>query len=310
MHIECEAHLDIHLTACDMSLCDAICAVGTRYFAHAKRYVRKRTRKMALSGNAITKRTKMDKSKKALKFTLAVLPVVLIGSYFAALMLFGSLNNAEITAAINKFGSKQVLALISTVQPTILTLVCAYFGYIISDKVGLMREFGFEKRKLLIVFAVSLIGGALLSADAWTFAKWIPGLASSYKSAGHFDISTWIASVLYGGVAEEVLMRLFLMSALSMLARKLFFKNREAVPTGVFIVSNIIAALLFAAGHLPSTYLIFGSLSPLSIFRCFLLNGAFGLIFGRLYRKFGIQYAMLAHILLHLVSRTIWLIAF
>ena len=254
--------------------------------------------------------TKMDKSKKALKFTLAVFPIALIGSYFAALMLFGSVNNPEISAAINKFGSKYILALLSTIQPTGLTCVCAYFGYILSDKVGLMRSFGFEKRKTLIVLAVSLIGGAVMSADAWTFAKWIPELASSYESAGHFDISTWIASILYGGVAEEVLMRLFLMSALSFLARKLFFKNRESVPTAVFIVSNIISALLFAAGHLPSTYLIFGKLTILLVLRSFLLNATFGLLFGRVYRKFGIQYAMLAHILLHLVSRTIWLIAF
>ena len=46
------------------------------------------------------------------------------------------------------------------------------------------------------------------------------------------------------------------------------------------------------------------------IFRCFLINGAFGIVFGRLYRKHGIQYAMLAHILTHIVSRTIWLIIF
>ena len=252
----------------------------------------------------------MDKSKKAFKFTLAVFPIVLIGSYFAALMLFESVNNPEINQAINKFGSKQVLALLSTIQPTILTLVCAYFGYILSEKVGLMRKFKIEKQKLLIVFAVSLIGGAIFSADAWTFAKFIPELAPTYESAGHFDISTWIASVLYGGVAEEVLMRLFLISALSLLAWKAFFKNYEAVPTGVFIVSNIISALLFAAGHLPSTYLIFGKITALIVLRGFVLNGAFGLIFGRLYRKFSIQYAMMAHILLHLVSRTIWLIAF
>lgn len=250
----------------------------------------------------------MKVSKKALKFTLILLPIAVIGSYFAALMLFKSVNIPELNEAIAKAGSKENVALLSTIQPAILALVCAYFGYILSDKVGLMREMRFESKKLLIAFVFSLIGGALLSADAWTFANRIPALASTYEAAGSFDAATWIASVLYGGVIEEVLMRLFLMSALSLIAWKLFYKERESVPTGVFIAANVIAALLFAAGHLPSTALMFGGLTPLFILRCFIFNGAFGLLFGHLYRKFGIQYAMLAHILLHLVSRTIWLI--
>ena len=78
---------------------------------------------------------------------------------------------------------------------------------------------------------------------------------------------------------------------------------------GVIIGANILAAVLFAAGHLPSTLQMFGELTPMILVRCFLLNGAAGLLFGRFYRKYGIQYAILAHMLFHLVSRTIWLIA-
>ena len=51
---------------------------------------------------------------------------------------------------------------------------------------------------------------------------------------------------------------------------------------------------------------VFGALTPLILVRCFLLNGGFGLVFGRLYRKYGIQYAMLSHALLHIVSKLIW----
>jgi hypothetical protein len=40
--------------------------------------------------------------------------------------------------------------------------------------------------------------------------------------------------------------------------------------------------------------------------RCFLLNGVGGLWFGRLYRKYGLSYAMLAHALFHVVSDVIW----
>ena len=43
--------------------------------------------------------------------------------------------------------------------------------------------------------------------------------------------------------------------------------------------------------------------------RCFLLNSAAGIVSGYFYRKYGIQYAMLSHALLHIISRTICLVA-
>ena len=78
------------------------------------------------------------------------------------------------------------------------------------------------------------------------------------------------------------------------------------VPEGVLIGANIAAAGLFAAGHIPVTIAFFGKLTPVILLRCFLLNGGAGLIFGRLYRKYGIQYAMLSHVLFHIISKTIW----
>lgn len=251
----------------------------------------------------------MSKIKKPLLFSLALLPIAVVGSYFSTIMVFDSmLEPSQLDEAVKQVGSKETLTVLSCIQPIVLTLLCGFFGYILSEKVGLMRPFRLEKKPLLISLIVSLIGGAVLSLDAWTFARWIPGL--DYHDAGHFDLPTWIASVLYGGIVEEVMMRLFLMSLLALLMWKIFFRKRESVPTGAFVAANIIAALLFAAGHLPSTAMLFGTLTPMLLFRCFLLNGAFGLIFGRLYRRYGIQYAMLAHMLFHAVSRTIWIIAF
>ena len=115
-----------------------------------------------------------------------------------------------------------------------------------------------------------------------------------------------LASVLYGGVIEELMLRLFLMSLIGFLLWKLFFRKRETAPTGVIIAANILAAILFAAGHLPATAMLFGQITPLLLFRCFLLNGGFGLLLGWIYRKFGIQYAMLSHATLHMVSKLIW----
>ena len=250
----------------------------------------------------------MSRIKRALLFTLALFPIAIVGAYFATLMTLETLDPALLDEAIGQVGSRELVLAISCIQPVALTLVFGFFGYILSDKIGLMRSFKLEGSKLIKTVSRSLIGGAVFSLDAWTFARWIPEL--DYSGAGSFDPVTWIGSILYGGVIEEVWMRLFVMSLLAFLMWKIFFRKREAAPTGVFIAANIIAALLFAAGHLPMTLQTFGTLTPLILLRCFLLNGAFGMVFGWLYRKYGVQYAMLSHMLFHIVSRTIWLIAF
>lgn len=252
----------------------------------------------------------MSRTKKALLFTLALLPVALVAGYFAARYSFRLLDPAQLRQAIEQVGSETVLTVVTVAQTVLYALVCGFFGYILSDKIGLMRPFRFEKKRLLITLIVSAAGGVVFSLDAWTFGKWIPEIGASYAATGTFDADLWITSVLYGGVIEEVMMRLFLMSLLAFLLWKLFFRKRETVPTGLLIAANIAAAILFAAGHLPVTASTFGALTPMLLLRCFLLNGAFGLLFGRLYRKYGIQYAMLSHALLHIISRLIWLIVF
>ena len=252
----------------------------------------------------------MSRAKRALVFTLALLPAAITAGYFAARYSFRLLDPAQLRQAIEQVGSETVLTAVTVAQTVLYALVCGFFGYILSDKIGLMRPFRVEKKPLFITLIVSAVCGIMFSLDAWTFGKWIPEVGASYAAAGTFEADTWIASILYGGIIEEVTLRLFCMTLVAFLVWKLFFRKRETVPTGVLIAANLAAAMLFAAGHLPATAQTFGTLTPAILLRCFLLNGAFGVVFGRLYRKYGIQYAMLSHLLLHIVSRTIWLIAF
>ena len=153
--------------------------------------------------------------------------------------------------------------------------------------------------------------GVLLALDRWTFGRWLPQVGAIYADGLLTSrLDNWIASILYGGVVEELMLRLFLMSLLSLILWKLLFRerSRERIPPLVFSCANLISALLFAAGHLPTTVSMFGGLTPLVVLRCFLLNGVLGLVFGWLYRRLGIQYAMLAHASTHLISKLIWLL--
>lgn len=108
----------------------------------------------------------------------------------------------------------------------------------------------------------------------------------------------------YGGIAEEVQLRLFLMSFLVWLGR---FLNKTAAgkPTSAVIwIANVLAALLFGLGHLPVVASLV-PLTPLVVARTTLLNGLLGVVFGWLYWKRGLEAAMISHfsadILLHVL---------
>jgi membrane protease YdiL (CAAX protease family) len=98
----------------------------------------------------------------------------------------------------------------------------------------------------------------------------------------------------YGGIAEEVQLRLFLMSFFVWLGRFLS-KTGDGKPTdGAIWSANVLAALLFGLGHLPVMASIV-PLTPLVIARTTLLNGLLGVVFGWLYWKRGLEAAMISH---------------
>lgn len=244
--------------------------------------------------------------KKALIFILCLIPISVIAGIFVAIYQFDVYDPAMLDEMISQIGSKTAFIAIAAVQTVMYAVVCGFFGYIFAEKLGLMRSFRFDRKKLVPVLIITLAMGVVFSLDYWTFGAAEPALRDG--TASGLTPEAFIASVLYGGIIEEVMLRLFMMSLIAFLAWKIFFRRHEKAPTGVVIAANIIAAMLFAAGHLPATVIMFGELTPLILFRCFLVNGGFGLAFGYLYRRYGIQYAMLAHAGCHIVSKVIWLI--
>jgi membrane protease YdiL (CAAX protease family) len=98
----------------------------------------------------------------------------------------------------------------------------------------------------------------------------------------------------YGGIAEEIQLRLFVMSLLAWLGRFLS-KTSDGKPTDViFWIANILAAVLFGLGHLPTMALLV-PLTSLVVTRTILLNGLIGVVCGWLYWKRGLESAMISH---------------
>ncbi len=249
--------------------------------------------------------------KKALRFALCMVPFAAVGGWFTGSYTYASYS-AEIQREIMaQVGSIPVLCLSSAFSSVCLALFCGFVGYLLSHAVGLMGPLELERENLLPVLGITLGAGVFFSLDYWTFGRWLPQVRESYESGLLTQRpDNWLASVFYGGVVEELLLRLFFLSLLAFLIWKVFFRkfDREYIPAWVFVAANILSAGVFAAGHLPATVFMFGALTPLVVARCFLLNGGLGLAFGWLYRKYGIQYAMLGHAGAHVLSKLVWLV--
>ena len=247
------------------------------------------------------------KLKKPLLFTAILSPAIIVACWLVTIYAFSILAEEAKTGIIAKTGYN-LFILAGTIQSVIIAFLCSFFGYILAEKTGLLKSFCFEKNKLIITLIVTIAGGILFSLDYWTFGRLIPNLQE--LTGLTITVNAIISSILYGGIVEELLLRLFMMSLFAFILWKLFYRKMtiEQIPAGIYIIANILAAVLFAAGHLPATAGAFGDLTALIVFRCFLLNGAFGIIFGCIYKKYGIQYAMTSHAGFHIVSKVIWLV--
>ncbi|MEI4622609.1 CPBP family intramembrane glutamic endopeptidase [Bacillus cereus] len=241
--------------------------------------------------------------KSALKFSLYMLPIGIIGGVLSGFYSF-LLMNQEMHNQILAQTSKEMYILIVSIQSGILYAgIMGFFGYVLADKVNLLKKFNFAKRNVLITVGISTVASLFfIILDNFIFARMMPEVAATYTK-DNYSLLYLVTSVIYGGVLEEIMVRLFIMSLISFILWKLFArsKEKENIPVWIFVCANILSALLFAAGHIPATILTFGALNTLLLIRCFLLNGIFGMIFGWLYQKMGLQYAIIAHALVHAI---------
>lgn len=245
--------------------------------------------------------------KENWKFLLFVLFAGLIGGYFIGIYSYDSLSPKFLEQLQEQNVSKEMVGLSTSIQYGIVFgVVLASIGIVFSKKINLWNKFKINKKAIITTIIITIISALVLfPLDRMIFGSLNTWVYESYNSKP--TIYKILGGLLVGGIIEEVMMRLFFMSLIVLIISKLFYKNKKEIPTFVFVISNILSSLLFAAGHIPST-MTMTILTPLIIFRCFLFNGALGLGFGYLYRKYNIGYAMISHGLSHLISDILMLI--
>ena len=155
------------------------------------------------------------------------------------------------------------------------------------------------------------MGAAILLLDLVVFAPSVTsemeqlGLAVPETSAIAPPAWQGFLASFYGGVTEEILLRLFALSLFAWLGRFLNRTVDNRPGRAALWVANILAAVLFGLGHLPATAAAGLPLTGLVITRAIMLNGLAGLVFGWFYWTYGLESAMVSHFATDMVLHVI-----
>lgn len=192
------------------------------------------------------------------------------------------------------------------VQPTILLSLAVLTGVQLAYRVGLSAPAtaalvqGRSWRKamapqLLPGLVGGLVSGGVLLAIAALSQTWLPPayLATEPPPA--------LVRFLYGGITEEILVRWGLMTLLLWLGWR-FGQGRQGTPAmGWVIVAIGLSALLFGLAHLPYAIALRLPLTPLLVGYLLLQNALFSVVAGYLYWRYGLESAIIAHLVVHLL---------
>ncbi len=218
--------------------------------------------------------------------------------------------------------STTTLILLQIVQQAVLSAIAIGIGLLLADKIGLRLPYltaitrgealldGFPRVLALSILAGIAAGVFVWLADVFWLApamnSWLSGLGISIPESIRPNAWQGFLASFYGGITEEIQMRLFLFTLFAWLGH-FVSKSADGQPSlGVMWAAMILAAVVFGIGHLPATSAMGIPLGGIVIVRVIILNMVPGILFGWLYWRFGLTSAILAHftadILIHVIA--------
>lgn len=160
------------------------------------------------------------------------------------------------------------------------------------------------RRRWLSIALLGGLGGLTILGLDILFQPWMPApLTGSAATRPQVDLWKGLLASIYGGITEELWLRLGLMTLIAWVLWRLAARP-VSPPTWIFGMAIALSSLLFGLGHLPAAAAVW-PLTGVVIGRSLLLNGLLGLVFGALYWKLGLEAAMLAHFCADLALRGI-----
>jgi len=140
----------------------------------------------------------------------------------------------------------------------------------------------------------ALVGSLLGVLDQATASVWRPAGGELKTLLEASDLSGLTIGILYGGLAEEIILRWGLLSLIALGFSK-FLNRRVAIQLAIFL-----SAALFAAGHLPALFLVSPDPAGVVLVRTLAINLIAGIIFGYAYARTSLEAAFSAHMGFHI----------
>jgi membrane protease YdiL (CAAX protease family) len=207
------------------------------------------------------------------------------------------------------------IKLLSLIQPTVLLSVAVLIGVALAAKVGLSSPLAEAaagggqlssalKPQIIPGLIGALIGGVGVVLNWFLWKPFLPPefVARSVELNKLLPLPT---RLLYGGFTEELLLRWGLMTLLVWAAWRLFQKGQGAPQTIYFIGAIVVSSLIFGLGHLPFVFALVPDAGVALILYVIAGNFIFGSIAGYLYWKKGLESAILAHMIIHVLMLAI-----
>lgn len=200
------------------------------------------------------------------------------------------------------------------IQALVMYVIIIFIGLYLAKKVGLglpILEGWLEGREvksylksiLGISIGLGILVGILIIGLDYLFS--FAGVPINVTQAS-VNPPAWMGflSSFYGGINEEILLRLFLMTLIAWIIFKIK-KTQEGKPTKIGMwLAIVLAAVMFGVGHLPIVTAM-TTLTPIVITRTIVLNAVGGIVFGWLYWRKGLESGMISHfsadIVLHVI---------
>lgn len=196
--------------------------------------------------------------------------------------------------------SLPALIAVQLIQSAILFSIAIFVGLTHAPKIqfqlpileALLDRKNYKARLREIAFSSILWG--IISAVSIFVLDLIFSQFGASITVGQQIVPVWqkLLASFYGGITEELLLRLFFMTLIIWIGMKVLKLQRPN--RGIIMFAILVAAILFGLGHLPVTAAL-TTITPIIVARAILLNGVGGIIFGWLYWKKGLEAAMIAH---------------
>jgi membrane protease YdiL (CAAX protease family) len=199
-----------------------------------------------------------------------------------------------------------VLELASGLQSMILLALAVFAGVRLSHRIGLSAPIleSLSTRRILPVnmrntFASALVAGVAGAVLLTNAPKFAPPELIALQTQVKVPV---LAGLLYGGITEELLLRWGFMTFLAWLLWRLFQRGAGIPKPALMWCAIVGSAVLFGLGHLPAVSSLVGHITfPAGVY-IVVANAAFGLVAGWTYWRKGLEAAIGAHSLAHLLA--------